>query len=413
MTPSTWVRFAVASLAVLLAAAGALLPPGAALAQMKSVPVTATANMAYLTRSYTEPLPLSLLEPIITDKGVRGAEVGLADNETTGRILGHHYTLTFETVPADGDIAAAALKLVASGTFLIVADLEAKDLLRVADIPEVQSAIIINVRSSNDDLRGKDCRRNLFHVAPSFAMRADALSQYLAWKQWRKLFLVHGVNLADLEYAASMRRSSRRFGNRIVEERKFTFDAGNRRTDTGHQQIQTQMPLLTQNPPEHDVVFVADQDEAFGEYLMWRTSVAKPVIGTQGLMALAWHRSFEQYGGTQLHSRFEKHAKRHMLERDYLAWLGVRIFGEAVTRIGKADAASIRDFLLSSEFEVAGFKGQGMNFRSWDLQLRQPILLTGPRALVSISPQDGFLHQHFLTDTLGFDEPETQCRLSR
>jgi len=264
MTPSTWVRFAVASLAVLLAAAGALLPPGAALAQMKSVPVTATANMAYLTRSYTEPLPLSLLEPIITDKGVRGAEVGLADNETTGRILGHHYTLTFETVPADGDIAAAALKLVASGTFLIVADLEAKDLLRVADIPEVQSAIIINVRSSNDDLRGKDCRRNLFHVAPSFAMRADALSQYLAWKQWRKLFLVHGVNLADLEYAASMRRSSRRFGNRIVEERKFTFDAGNRRTDTGHQQIQTQMPLLTQNPPEHDVVFVADQDEAFG-----------------------------------------------------------------------------------------------------------------------------------------------------
>ena len=69
--------------------------------------------------------------------------------------------------------------------------------------------------------------------------------------------------------------------------------------------------------------------------------------------------------------------------------------------------------MLSKDFEVAGFKGQGMTFRPWDRQLRQPILLSGPRALVSISPQEGFLHQKFLTDTLGFDEPETKCGLAR
>ena len=103
-----------------------------------------------------------------------------------------------------------------------------------------------------------------------------------------------------------------------------------------------------------------------------------------------------------------------MSERDYTAWLGVRVIGEAVTRSGgKNGAADISAFILSKEFEVAGFKGVGLNFRSWDHQMRQPILLSGPRTLVSISPQDGFLHQKYLTDTMGFDEPETKCRLTK
>ena len=100
-----------------------------------------------------------------------------------------------------------------------------------------------------------------------------------------------------------------------------------------------------------------------------------------------------------------------MTERDYTAWLAVRIVGEAVTRTSQNSPDALRAYILSEKFEVAGFKGQGMNFRHWDLQLRQPILLAGPRALVSISPQEGFLHPKYLTDTLGFDQPETKCRL--
>jgi ABC transporter substrate binding protein (PQQ-dependent alcohol dehydrogenase system) len=65
---------------------------------------------------------------------------------------------------------------------------------------------------------------------------------------------------------------------------------------------------------------------------------------------------------------------------------------------------------MSDHFDVAGFKSQGLNFRHWDRQLRQPILIAGPRALVSVSPQEGFLHPKFLTDTLGYDEPESTCR---
>lgn len=367
-------------------------------------------EILYLTKAYPEPLPLSLVEPEINEKGVLGARLALKENLTTGRILGNGFGLKEVVVPRDGKVAEVAQPLLASGTRLVVADLEADDLLAVAALPEAAEAIIINARSSNDTLRGDNCRHNVFHTVPSWAMRADALSQYMTWKKWRNWFLVHGTAEADLEYAAAIKRAARKFGNKIVEERTFTFEAGNRRTDSGHQQIQQQMPLLTQQAPEHDMVFVADVDEAFGEFLQWRTSAPKPVAGTQGLMALAWHRSFEQFGGTQLQNRFEGMAKRHMIERDYTVWIAVRIFGEAVTRTQSSDVKVLRAFLLSKDFEVAGFKGLGLNFRRWDRQLRQPILLTGPRSLVSMSPQEGFLHEKFLTDTLGWDEPEAKCK---
>jgi ABC transporter substrate binding protein (PQQ-dependent alcohol dehydrogenase system) len=366
-------------------------------------------TIGYLGRDYAEPLPISLLEPIITEKGVRGARLGIEDNLATGRFLNQTFHLAEKITPRDGDVTADAKALLQSSK-LLVADLEASDLLRVADMPEAKDAIILNARTSNDDLRGRDCRHNVFHVAPSWLMRADALSQYMAWKRWNHWFLLRGDAKADIEYAEAIKRAAKKFGGVIAEERTITFDPGNRRSETGHQQIQTQIPMLTQSPPAHDMVFVADTDETFGEYLLWRTSVPKPVAGTHGLVAVAWHRSYEQYGGVQLQNRFLAMAKREMTERDYLAWLAVRIFGEAATRSPKKDAEGWRAYIMSPAFEVAGFKGQGMSFRTWDRQLRQPIILTGPRSLVSMSPQEGFLHPKYLTDTLGVDAPETACK---
>ncbi|MET0724414.1 MAG: branched-chain amino acid ABC transporter substrate-binding protein, partial [Tardiphaga sp.] len=44
-------------------------------------------------------------------------------------------------------------------------------------------------------------------------------------------------------------------------------------------------------------------------------------------------------------------------------------------------------------------------------QLRQPILLTDGRMIVSVSPQEGFQHQFSELDTLGLDRPESKCKL--
>jgi hypothetical protein len=42
--------------------------------------------------------------------------------------------------------------------------------------------------------------------------------------------------------------------------------------------------------------------------------------------------------------------------------------------------------------------------------MRQPILIAGPRLLVSVSPQAGYMHRTSELDTLGTDGPESKCR---
>ncbi|MET0639441.1 MAG: ABC transporter substrate-binding protein [Hyphomicrobium sp.] len=367
-------------------------------------------GIAYIGKTYAEAEPLSLVDKIYNDKGVQGARVGLMEDNMTGRLIGQKFALAEEIVPQKQDIRPNALKLLRSGISLIVADLEPVDLLAVADLPEAAKAIIFNIRSSDVRLRNEDCRRNVFHIPPDWAMRADALGQFLIWKQWKKWALLSGEMPKDKDYAAAIRRAASRFGGRIVGEKTYKYVAGSRRTDTGHQQIQTQMPVLTQGLGPYDVLVVADVEESFGDYLLFNTFDPRPVAGTHGLTAVSWHRSYEEAAATQMQNRFERKVGRLMTERDYSGWLAVRTFGEAVTRTSSADPAILRDYLMSDRFEVAGFKSQGMNFRRWDRQLRQPILLAGPRALVSVSPQDGFLHPKYLTDTLGYDEPETKCQ---
>ncbi|MGZ8417145.1 MAG: ABC transporter substrate-binding protein [Methyloceanibacter sp.] len=217
----------------------------------------------YLGKQYEEPVPLSLVDPEIKDNGIQGARLAIQDNNKSGQFLGQEYQLVEDIVPDDGDVAAKAKEILKDGPAIIVADLEAKDLLAVADLPEAKAAIIFNIRLSNDALRGEQCRFNVFHIAPTWSMRADALAQYLIWKKWNKWFVLKGVSPSDKDYDAAVQRAAGRFGGTIVDEREYKFDTANPRTDSGHQQIQTQMPEVTQGAPEHDVVWVVDTCRAF------------------------------------------------------------------------------------------------------------------------------------------------------
>ena len=162
---------------------------------------------------------------------------------------------------------------------------------------------------------------------------------------------------------------------------------------------------------DHDILVVADEFGEFGEYLAYRTWLPRPVAGTQGLIPTSWHRTHEQWGAAQLQSRFLKAAGRQMTPLDYQVWASVRAIGEAATRTRSSDFQGIKDYMLGESFDLAGFKGQKLTFREWNRQLRQPILLAGPTAMVSVSPQQGFLHPQSPLDSLGLDEPESRCRL--
>lgn len=368
--------------------------------------------IVYLGESIPEPPPLSLVEPIAKDKGVAGAQLAIEDNNTTGKFLHQDFELMQKILPAGGDLKAAATELAGAEHKLIVADLTAARLDQLADMPEMKDAIILNVRAEDDSLRASDCHTNVFHLIPSRAMKADALGQYLISKKWTRWVLVYGTNDADKAFADAIRRTAKRYRAEIVEERAYEFKAGSRRTDTGEQEVREQMTQLTQRLPDYDVMVVADESEVFGDYLPYRTWDPRPVVGTSGLVPTAWHRSQEQWGGTQLQRRFERAANRWMLERDYAAWEAVRTIGEAVSRTGTADPVALHKYIISDDFALAAFKGKPLSFRKWDQQLRQPILLATPLMLVSVSPQEGFLHERTPLDTLGHDEPDSSCRLN-
>jgi ABC transporter substrate binding protein (PQQ-dependent alcohol dehydrogenase system) len=369
-------------------------------------------TLTYLGKAEPPPIPLSLVEPVLKDEGVQGARLGVKDNLTTGRFLKHEYRLVERLVPEGGDLAAAFAEALAAGERLFIADLRAEDLTGLAPAAEEAGALLFNARAEEDELRTTTCSSAVLHTAASRAMRADALAQYLVWKRWLRWFLIRGSRPADIAFAEAIKRTAKKFGARIVEERVYEYVEGARRTDTGHVQVQQQMPVFTQGAPEHDVVVAVDESNAFGEYLPYRTWDPRPIVGTAGLVPSVWSRVHEQWGGTQLQRRFERDAKRWMTDRDFNAWVAARAVGEAVTRTGSADPKALHAYMLGDEFSLGAFKGQGLSFRKWNQQMRQPILLVTPRMLVSVSPQEQFLHQRTPLDTLGFDEPESECRLN-
>jgi ABC transporter substrate binding protein (PQQ-dependent alcohol dehydrogenase system) len=284
-------------------------------------------------------------------------------------------------------------------------------LLKAADALRDSKTVLLNAGSIDDRLREQDCRGNVIHVAPTRSMLADALAQYLVWKQWKRWMLVVGSHDQDKLYAEALRRAAARFGAKIVQERTFEDTGGARRTDSGVTQIQRQMPVLTQQAPAYDVLIAADESEVFASYLPYRTWDPRPVAGSAGLVPTSWDAAQDQWGAIQMQNRFIKLNSRRMTALDMQAWTAVRMIGEATSRTNSGEPKSVFDFLKRPDFSVAAFKGQRLTLRDWNLQLRQPILLVDGRMVVSVSPQEGFLHQVSELDTLGVDRPETKCKL--
>jgi ABC transporter substrate binding protein (PQQ-dependent alcohol dehydrogenase system) len=353
---------------------------------------------------------LSLLEQPADNDGVAGALLAIEDNNTTGKFLNQHFTLTEVRLKEGDDIAKAASSLADRDGF-IIADLPADQLLQAADALRSRGTVLFNAGAIDDRLREQDCRANVVHVAPTRSMLADALAQYLVWKQWKRWLLVAGSHDNDKLYADALRRAAVRFGAKIVQEKTFEDTGGARRTDSGVTLIQRQMPVFTQAAPAYDVLVAADESEVFASYLPYRTWDPRPVAGSAGLKPTSWDAAHDQWGAIQIQNRFLKLNSRHMTALDMQAWTAARMVGEAVSRTNANDPKTVFDFIKGKDFSVAAFKGQRLTLRDWNLQLRQPILLADGRMVVSVSPQEGFLHQTSELDTLGVDRPETKCRL--
>ena len=354
---------------------------------------------------------ISLVELPPDNNGLAGAQAAVNDNNTTGKFLNQRFTLEDVRLKETDDPVQAIGALADRGVALVIADLPAEALLRVADAAQARGVLLFNVGATDDRLREADCRANLIHIAPSRSMLADALAQYLVWKQWRRWFLVVGSHESDGLFADALRRAAKRFGAKIVEERVFKDTGGSRRSDTGVVQVQRQIPVFTQQAPAYDVLVAADESEVFANYLPYRTWDPRPIAGSAGLVPTSWDASNDQWGATQMQDRFMKQFGRRMTALDMQAWTAARMIGEAATHAKVVDPKALLAFLKGPDFALAAFKGQKLTLRDWNQQLRQPILLTDGKTIVSVSPQEGFLHQFSELDTLGVDRSESACKL--
>jgi ABC transporter substrate binding protein (PQQ-dependent alcohol dehydrogenase system) len=353
---------------------------------------------------------ISLLDKPARDDGLAGAKLAIIDNNTTGKFTGQQFELTDTAVREGEGLEAALTDLAGRGIALILTDVPADALLKLAAAGRDKAVTLFNIKAPDDALRQQNCRTNVIHVAPSRAMLTDALAQYLVWKKWSHWVLAYGSHPQDMLLADAYRRSAKRFGAHIVKELEYKDTGGARQTDSGVVQTQQQMPVFTQGLPDYDVLVTADESEVFADYLPFRTWDARPVVGSAGLRAVSWDPNSESWGGTQLQDRFVRLAHRQMTPLDMQAWTAVRMIGESASRSSSADPAKIVQNMKAADFGIAAYKGKKLSLRDWDWQLRQPILLADGRTVVSVSPEPGFLHQVTELDTLGFDRPETKCQ---
>jgi ABC transporter substrate binding protein (PQQ-dependent alcohol dehydrogenase system) len=351
----------------------------------QAVPQTPATEITYVGRVEEASARSMLNDPVAPDYGLMGARFAVEELNANGRFLGVTYALKTRVLAADEDAHTALSGLLAEGSRLIVSDLNDTDLAALAPLAAPADALVIDARSSADNLRQPLCEGHVFHVLPSWGMRAEALAKFLADKHWTRWLLLTGKSGDDEAYAAALRRAGQGVSAQIVGSHVYTPSGAQEGAPTA-EEIQRQILAVTRAPVPYDLALVADSRDTFGERVLFNTAAPVLVAGTHGLRAVAWDPQFADFAARGLQYRFMKAASRTMSERDYGNWLAVSILGEAVTRGGASDARTARVYLTSSAFSMAAFKGQGLTFRPQDLQLRQPLLLFGPRQLVAIVP---------------------------
>ena len=303
----------------------------------------------------------------------------------------------------ESDLVATAQAMVADGSGSIILDLPAKDVEAVAIALGSSDVTLVNATAPETELR-LACHPKLIHSGPSLRMEMDAFAQYLRAMNWTTVLVLVGEYPDDAGLAAAFVTSAERLRLDVVETRPFTLSA------SPDQREGNNVKLLTSGV-DYDVVFVADSRGEFGRFIPYGTQLPRPVIGSVGLTSEAWHWAMERDGATQVTSRFDAASDgRKMTSQDWSVWIAAKSLITTAAKLPDATVADRRDFMKSDRLKLDGSKGVTLNYRSWDGQLRMPMLLSTDSAVIAIAPIEGFLHATNTLDTLGTDQPEFACQ---
>lgn len=332
-----------------------------------------------------------------------GAELGVVDAGPIGNVIHVDFTLRHVEGADVAELVTAVQGWVSEGVHFVLADLPGPELLQLADAVAGLPVTIFNVSAPDDSLRAEACRANLIHAYPSTRMLTDAMVQFLVSRRWRNILVLQGPSEQDQQTVDALRQSVSFFGGRIVDVRPVVLGNDPRNREENN------VALVTAGA-NYDVVFIADSDGDFARYAPYWTNDPRPVVGSSGLVALAWHWSWERSGAPQVNARFEALAGRRMDGMDWAAWAAVRTVTQGVLRAQTTEYQAVLDFILSDRLNLDGAKAWPLSVRPWDHQMRQGIVLADGNAVLQLAPVEGFPHQTNDLDTLGVDMPQSQCR---
>ncbi|MGB5212683.1 MAG: amino acid ABC transporter substrate-binding protein, partial [Anderseniella sp.] len=277
-----------------------------------------------------------------------GAEVALKEARFAGSAVGVEFRLSRHS-EADVQATTATIeRLAEKGVKYFLLDLPGDAVAEIARRTRGRELLLFNLSALDDSLRQAGCQAQLLHLAPSHAMLADALAQFLVARKWREVLVLKGPNAEDAALLAAFQRSARRFGLKIEEVRSFVPGRDPR------QRSRNNVALLTADA-DYDVVFVADANGEFARDVPYQIQKPRPVVGSAGLVPDWWHWAWERHGAPQLNGRFLKRSKRPMTGYDWSAWIGVKAVVESVVRTQGGDFQKVRTYMLSDELILDGF----------------------------------------------------------
>ena len=360
-------------------------------------------KILYLEQKIEKPPVLSNIIDEPNDLGLKGAQVAIIDSNKSAKFLNQSFELIEKISYDENELIQAFEEFVKNKNSYVVLNVEDSLLEKIRANPLSKDSLLINASSQSTHLRSEICDKNLLHTIASNAMLYDGLMQFLVKRDFKDIFLISGNNPKDILINEDIKRAAKKFGANIIKEKIWENNTDIRRRAT------EEFPAFTQ-AKDYDVILLADYFGDFGESMYFNTWLPRPVAGTQGLTPVTWSKVIEANGAAQMQSRFEKFSSRWMESRDYSNWVAIRAIITAISNTKTADLKTNLEYIYSDKFDIAAYMGRKLSFRDYNGQLRMPIALVQPRALISVSPQVGFLHPITDLDTLGIAPFEMKCK---
>ena len=287
----------------------------------------------------------------------------------------------------------------------ILLDIPIKKFGKIKEILKKNSSIIFfNISNESNSLRANLCFENLFHSFPSNMMKTDSIAQFLVQKKWNKTLMLTGSLEQDKNLAKSFRQSAKKFGIKILKENYFVNSNDPRNREKNN------LSFLTKGK-KYNSIFIADVDGEFSLTVTNNTVSVASVVGSSGLIPLAWHWSYLRHGAPQVNGRFEREFDRRMNERDWSAWVAVKSITESILRTKSIQTEDIKKYLITNNFKVDGSKGISLNYRPDTKQLRQTIfLVSGGNWVTNVAPLENFQSRENNLDTIGIVKENNKCK---